>query len=139
MNNAGRNDATVLSLIHAGRAVEQKIEAALSSVGLSMPKLSVLSALADSKEPMPLRELANALSCVRSNVTQLVDRLEADGLVRRVDDASDRRSVRAELTAQGRERQAVGAEAYDKVRAELATKISSADNAVIERLLSALG
>ena len=35
-------------------------------------------------------------------MTQLTDRLEADGLVRRVDDPQDRRAVLAEPTAAGR-------------------------------------
>ena len=30
-------------------------------------------------EPLPLSQLAERCSCVRSNITQLVDRLEADG------------------------------------------------------------
>ena len=34
-------------------------------------------------------------------MTQLVDRLEADGLVRRVADPTDRRSVKAEITDEG--------------------------------------
>jgi len=38
---------------------------------------------------------------VRSNITQLVDRLEKDGLVRRRSDPDDRRSVRAALTPAG--------------------------------------
>jgi DNA-binding MarR family transcriptional regulator len=35
-------------------------------------------------------------------MTQLTDRLEADGLVRRVDDPEDRRAVLAEPTAAGK-------------------------------------
>jgi len=38
---------------------------------------------------------------VRSNITQLMDRLEKDGLVRRRADRDDRRSVLAELTPAG--------------------------------------
>src|SRR6266481_6391309 len=49
-------------------------------------------------------ELAEMLDITPRTVTGLVDNLERDGLVRRVDDPSDRRSVYAELTEQGRER-----------------------------------
>ena len=49
--------------------------------------------------PISLSELAEKLTCVRSNVTQLVDRLEADGLAKRADDPADRRAVRAKVTA----------------------------------------
>lgn len=49
-------------------------------------------------------ELADMLEVSPRTVTGLVDNLERDGLVRRVDDPKDRRSVYAELTEQGRER-----------------------------------
>ena len=56
---------------------------------------------------------------MRSNVTQLVDRLEAEKLVTRSDDPRDRRSVRAELTARGRSRHAAGMRALTKAEREL--------------------
>ena len=49
-------------------------------------------------------ELAEMLDVSPRTVTGLVDNLERDGLVKRVDDPTDRRSVYAELTDQGRER-----------------------------------
>jgi DNA-binding MarR family transcriptional regulator len=50
---------------------------------------------------MQLGELAEALDSTPRNITGLVDHLERDGLVERVPDADDRRSVRARLTAAG--------------------------------------
>jgi DNA-binding MarR family transcriptional regulator len=61
---------------------------------------------------------------VRSNITQLVDRLEAEKLVTRSDDPRDRRSVRAELTAKGRERHAAGMRALDKVERHLLSRLN---------------
>lgn len=52
----------------------------------------------------PLGDLADELVSTARNVTGLVDHLERDGLVERVPDAEDRRSVRARLTPAGRER-----------------------------------
>jgi DNA-binding MarR family transcriptional regulator len=49
----------------------------------------------------PLGELALALDSTPRNVTGLVDHLERDGLVERVPDLDDRRSVRARLTEKG--------------------------------------
>jgi len=49
-------------------------------------------------------ELAEMLDITPRTVTGLVDNLERDGLVKRVDDPADRRSVYAELTEQGRQR-----------------------------------
>jgi DNA-binding MarR family transcriptional regulator len=48
-------------------------------VELSPPKYSALNQLVLAGRPLMLGELAARLTCVRSNITQLVDRLEADG------------------------------------------------------------
>ncbi len=53
---------------------------------------------------MPLGELAGDLVMTPRNITGLVDHLERDGLVTRVPDAEDRRSVKARLTEAGRAR-----------------------------------
>jgi DNA-binding MarR family transcriptional regulator len=88
---------------------------------LSLAKLGVLSKLVAAGEPLPLGTLAERCACVRSNITQLIDRLQAEKLVVRSDDPRDRRSVRAELTAAGRSRQAAGLEAlYEAERALVA-------------------
>ncbi len=67
------------------------------------------------------------MTCVRSNITQLVDRLEADGLVRRVDNPSDRRGVMAAATPLGIERQAAGAKLVDEVKSQFAKTLSGVD------------
>lgn len=69
---------------------------------MSLPKLAALRALSDAGESMPLGQLAERLSCVKSNITQLVDRLEADGFVARAHDPNDRRSRLAVMTPAGR-------------------------------------
>lgn len=49
-----------------------------------------------------LGDLAEGLDSTPRNITGLVDHLERDGLVERVPDPTDRRSVRARLTEKGR-------------------------------------
>src|SRR5438094_2903465 len=51
--------------------------------------------------PLPMRRLADTLSCDASNVTGLVDRLESRGLVRRVPSPDDRRVKVLQLTPAG--------------------------------------
>lgn len=53
--------------------------------------------------PLPMRELAALLGCDASNVTGIVDRLEAQGLARREADPRDRRVKRVIATPQGEE------------------------------------
>lgn len=50
----------------------------------------------------PLGDLAEDLSTTPRNITGLVDHLERDGLVERIPDPNDRRSVKASLTEAGR-------------------------------------
>jgi DNA-binding MarR family transcriptional regulator len=131
-------EQVMFSLLGAAHALEDRLELALGGVGLSMSKLGVLTQLVETGEPLALSELAARLSCVRSNMTQLVDRLEADGLVRRVDDATDRRSVRAVVTKLGEERQAFGARELARVREEFSAALPPPDRAALAKALAAL-
>ncbi|MET8029394.1 MarR family winged helix-turn-helix transcriptional regulator [Streptomyces avermitilis] len=54
-----------------------------------------------SLEPLPMRRLAEKLKCEPSNVTGIVDRLEARGLVERRPDPADRRVKLAACTEEG--------------------------------------
>ena len=82
-------------LVHAAQEVESRVEHALEEGGLSLAKMKLLRHLYSAKEAIPLGALAEKNSCVKSNVTQLMDRMEGEGLVRRIPDPDDRRSVRA--------------------------------------------
>ena len=131
-------DTTIFSVIHAAHALEEKLEDALEKAELSMPKFSVLNELVSAGEALSLGELASRLSCVRSNMTQLVDRLEADGLVRRVACPTDRRSVKAEITDAGRARQADGSKEVTRLQDEVAAGVPVEDRATLVRLLAHL-
>lgn len=125
----------MFSVVNAGRAVEQRLEEALAPVGLTLAKFGALTHLLEAGEPLSLGECAEKMSCVRSNITQLMDRLEADGLVQRVEDPNDRRAVRAVVTPLGTERQAAGAEEVAKVQTALAKTLRGVDDA-LRRALS---
>ena len=124
------------SLLQAAHAVEGRLEEALGEVGLSGAKLAALTQLVEAGEPISLGELAAQCACVRSNITQIVDRLEADRLVRRVDDPADRRSLRAAITPLGRERQAAGAKKVEAVRKQLASTLKALDGDALQRALA---
>ena len=74
------NDSIAFALIHAAHRVEARLEEALAGVKLSGAKHAALSVLVTQDQPISLSGLAEKLTCVRSNITQLVDRLEAGGL-----------------------------------------------------------
>ncbi len=71
-----------------------------ADVGLTPPQLFALRML-DPDEPVPMRALAAALNCDSSNVTGLVDGLEAQGLVERREAEHDRRIRLLVVTPRG--------------------------------------
>jgi MarR family 2-MHQ and catechol resistance regulon transcriptional repressor len=136
--NEVTSPSLAFELIGALQSVVGRLETALEPLGLSLPKLRLLIKLADAGEPVPLRTLAEYSACVRSNITQLMDRLEADKLVVRVDDPQDRRSVRAELTAEGRKRHAAGLRVLRQAERELAARLPEHDRESLLRVLGSL-
>jgi len=91
------------SLRLAGRSLHLLQERWGAMHGLSEGRMGVLFRLFRCGD-MPLGELATDLGMTPRNVTGLVDHLERDGLVTRVPDPEDRRSVKARLTEAGRAR-----------------------------------
>ncbi len=127
----------MFSLLYAMQSVEARLEDTFGEVGLSLARYGVLNELVRAESPLALSELAARLSCVRSNMTQLVDRLEADGLVRREPDPDDRRSTRVVITPDGLARHGEGAERLRQVEASFDATIPEAERDVLLRVLKA--
>ena len=70
--------------------------------GIPMRSYDVLVHLEDEPEGVRMNELAERILYSKSGFTRVVDRLEADGLVRRVRPEHDRRSIFVVLTDDGR-------------------------------------
>jgi DNA-binding MarR family transcriptional regulator len=139
MNDVATTAVPILfQVLGAAHEVEARLEGELDRLGLSLAKFNVLSRLADLGEPLPLSQLAERCSCVRSNMTQLVDRLEADRLVERVNDPHDRRSVRAALTPAGRARHAEALRTVEATERQVFAALDEADRAVLASLLRRL-
>jgi DNA-binding MarR family transcriptional regulator len=131
-------DPLFFSLLETAFALRGRLEDALAEVGLSPAKMEALDQLVRAGRPLPLRALAEGQRCVPSNITTLIDRLEGEGLVRRVDDPSDRRSVRAALTPLGEERAAAGAHVIAQVQDAFAERLSPVERAALAQILTAL-
>jgi DNA-binding MarR family transcriptional regulator len=134
----GPDDGLMLAVLGSARRIQERLETILESVSLTPAKYQALDALVKAGTPMALSELAGSLRCVRSNITQLADRLELDGLVKRVDDASDRRAIRAVVTPLGVERHEAGSAAIAELQRELAASTSGVDRRRVVEVLSGI-
>lgn len=95
------HDALMERLARAAAGYYRDLTAAAAIHGLTMTQAKMLILLR--QQPLPMRALAGRLACDASNITGLVDRLEARGLVSRHADAADRRIKNVVATEEGRE------------------------------------
>ena len=105
-----------------------------AALGVSAARLSALSVVVFGG-PLTLGELATAEGVTPPTMTRLVAALEAEGLVKRVPDAADRRVSRVEATAKGRRLMERG---RGRRTAHLAAQLATLDAeelAVLERAI----
>jgi|SRR6185312_507590 MarR family 2-MHQ and catechol resistance regulon transcriptional repressor len=133
MTGSGRTP--LFAVLHAAGALESRVEEQLAEVGLSLPKLAALHQLSQAGDSLPLGQLAERLACVKSNVTQLVDRLEADGLVVRAADPNDRRSRLAVITESGTRAYERGIQIQQRAEREIFGALSKEESSALHELL----
>ena len=132
---AGSQNASLNAFLDVADRLYDRVTCSLKGIGLSYAKYDVLSQLHRTGGPLSLGLLAEGQRCAASNITQLVDRLESEGLVRRVDDPDDRRSVRAELTPEGARLAEEGTRQIEALRAQFVSGFTAAELAQLGRLL----
>lgn len=102
--SAGELDAW-RAFAEGGQLIEAMIDRRLKvGVGISHADYGVLRRLQDAEgQRMPMRDLRHDVWFSRSRLTHLLKRLEADGLVRKFEDAQDGRRQDVALTSKGRD------------------------------------
>lgn len=70
----------------------------------TLPRFDVMAALWRRRDGTTMSELSRMLLVSNGNATAVVDRLEADGLLRREAEDGDRRRIRVRLTPEGLKR-----------------------------------
>jgi DNA-binding MarR family transcriptional regulator len=123
------------------RRLKRSLEETLSEHGLSHGEWNVLGALFRAGEPFQRSagKLADACECSSGAMTNRLDRMEEEGLVRRLRDPDDRRGVLVELTAKGRKvwNESTGAEAQKEalIASALKPREKKQLNALLRRLM----
>jgi len=82
------------------KLVRAEFDAELTAAGGSFTAWVVLQH-AMSEQPLSQRALAEGLGIAAPSLVRQLDRLEADGLIERLPDPSDRRILRVSITARG--------------------------------------
>ncbi len=99
MAKPAKQEEIVRLVMDLSRNLMSHYDAKLAEVHLTLPQAMLLRQLGDA---LPMNEAAGKLHCDPSNVTGIVDRLEARGLIERQHLATDRRVKHLALTPAGR-------------------------------------
>ncbi|MCB2218609.1 MarR family winged helix-turn-helix transcriptional regulator [Desulfofustis glycolicus] len=86
----------------ANKAIEQVDRASISRTGLNVSDFAILEALLH-KGPLPINTIGEKVLLTSGSMTTAANRLEKKGLVQRVRDPADGRSVQLHLTGAGQE------------------------------------
>ena len=133
------DDAAGLNLMLAAAWLERRTEQALDAHGLTLPQYNVLRILRGAGEGGHARcDIAERMIDAAPDVTRILDRLEAVGLVRRGPGRADRRASVAWITPKGLRELTAAEPALQAVAAELAERLPGGKLAELSRLLEAL-
>jgi len=91
----------VIQVLATAQALRKTGERLFRAHGLTLAQFNVLNLLADQPEGMRASQLARALIVDASNVTGLLKRMQAEGLLRDCENTADRRQHVVTLTSMG--------------------------------------
>ncbi|NIJ11084.1 DNA-binding MarR family transcriptional regulator [Saccharomonospora amisosensis] len=97
--------AAVTGLMRVQQIVQSAVDGALKPHGLTFARYEALVLLTFARSStLAMRVMGERLQLHPTSVTNIVDRLEKDGLVKRVPHPTDRRTTLVEITDEGRQR-----------------------------------
>jgi DNA-binding MarR family transcriptional regulator len=102
--DASQGMAAITSIVRSQQVFLGRIDAVLRPLGLTFARYEVLMLLVFSRRgSLPLNKIGARLQVHPTSVTNAVDRLEEQDLIKRVPHSSDRRTTLAEVLPAGRE------------------------------------
>ena len=105
MSRTPQNLSAWQALSRTHRRLQGHLESALKTEGLPpLDVLDALTALDAGSDGQTAKSLEQSLAMPQYGVSRLLDRMEKDGLIRRIADASDKRLKHVQLTETGRAR-----------------------------------
>src|SRR4051794_13280274 len=122
--------ALVTSVVRVQQIFLARIERTLGPFGLTFARYEVLMLLTFTRTgQLPLGKIGQRLQVHPASVTNAIDRLEADGLVRRRPHPTDQRTTLAAISAKGRD---VAAAATDVLNAKVFADVGPSPDQLVE-------
>ncbi len=117
--------------------IERRVRSRLRSrFATTLPRFDLMAQLERHPEGLKMNELSRLLMVTGGNVTAIVDQLEKEGLVERLDEPADRRAFRVRLTRSGERSFAEMARAHEEWVVELFGGMSRREQEDLLRLLA---
>ena len=122
--------ALITSVVRVQQIFLARIERTLTPFGLTFARYEVLMLLTFTRTgQMPLGKIGQRLQVHPASVTNVIDRLEVDGLVRRRAHPTDQRTTLASITAKGRR---VAAAATEVLNADVFAHVGPPPDQLVE-------
>lgn len=126
-----------LRLLTCTQLIERQVRSRLrGQFDTTLPRFDLMAQLERHREGLKMNELSRLLMVTGGNVTAIVDQLEKEGLVERLDEPDDRRAFRIRLTRSGERSFADMARAHEEWVVELLAGLSRRDQEELLRLLA---
>jgi DNA-binding MarR family transcriptional regulator len=126
-----------LRLLTCTQLIERQVRSRLrEQFGSTLPRFDLLAQLERHAEGLKMNELSRLLMVTGGNVTAIVDQLESEGLVERLDEPADRRAFRIRLTRAGEKSFAEMARAHEGWVVELLAGLSRREQEELLKLLA---
>jgi DNA-binding MarR family transcriptional regulator len=128
-----------LRLLTCTQLIERRVRSGLrEEFATTLPRFDLMAQLERHPEGLKMNELSRLLMVTGGNVTAIVDQLEKEGLVERLDDATDRRAFQIRLTRPGEKSFADMARAHEQWVVELLAGLTSRERDELLKLLAKL-
>ena len=126
-----------LRLLTCTQLIERQVRSRLrEQFGSTLPRFDLMAQLERYPEGLKMNELSRLLMVTGGNVTAIVDQLETEGLVERLDEPADRRAFRIRLTRAGERSFAEMARAHEEWVVELLAGLSRREQEDLLKLLA---
>jgi len=126
-----------LRLLTCTQMIERIVRSRLRErFGTTLPRFDLMAQLERQPEGLKMNELSRLLMVTGGNVTTVVDQLEKEGLVERLDEPADRRAFRIRLTRSGERMFADMAREHEEWVIGLLSGLSRRDQDELLRLLA---